>query len=599
MKKILLIDNDNKSALNKKQELIALGYHTDRASCGSEALDKILKKEHTGQYDLVLMSTDIFKDLEGIAAAEQIIEEYSIPVIFMGSETNAELSVLSKIFSSCGILAADTDISVFDTAIKTADKIADRKLKTADMKNAWLTSLVENSDNIIAFRDLKLKVLAANQAYADAAGYPSVESMLGKNDAEIFKRSPEEEPVRSYMADEKVAQKLQKGETITREEPVITAAGEKRIYLTKKYPVYDGKILIGTGNISVDITEQKARDKELLKSESRFRIIFSQINDGVYIHPILPDFTPGCFTLVNDAAHEIHGYTKEELLRMTPWDLTDKASSPKSNPEAMKQLMEKGNATFEAVHMTRDGKRITVEVNAKFIEYEGQPHVISVTRDITGYKVIQKELETALEEKKILLNELNHRIKNSFMMIESMLKLGAAGMTDKEVLGLFNDIITRIKTMSELYSLLYESEIREKVFIDVYCTRIVEMLRKAYAVKAGDVLISIDFQRVETTAKQSSVIGLIVNEILTNSLKYAFPGNRKGEIKLSLKQEDGTLSIIISDNGIGLPGGFDPANSSGIGMKLIHGMAAQLKGTVQVTANEGTRVSLSIPLGND
>ena len=249
--------------------------------------------------------------------------------------------------------------------------------------------------------------------------------------------------------------------------------------------------------------------------------------------------------------------------------------------------------------MTRDGKRIIVEVNAKFIEYEGQPHVISVTRDITGYKVIQKELETALEEKKILLNELNHRIKNSFMMIESMLKLGAAGMTDKEVLGLFNDIITRIKTMSELYSLLYESEIREKVFIDVYCTRIVEMLRKAYTVKAGDVLISIDFQRVETTAKQSSVIGLIVNEILTNSLKYAFPGNRKGEIKLSLKQEDGTLSIIISDNGIGLPGGFDPANSSGIGMKLIHGMAAQLNGTVQVTANEGTRVSLSIPLGND
>ncbi len=145
--------------------------------------------------------------------------------------------------------------------------------KRTEEKLASLATIIENSDNIAVIKDLDLKVMATNRAFAKAAGKPGVEEMIGKTDAEIFGVSPETEPVKSYMADEKKAQTLKKGEKIVKEEPVIYPDGELRTFLTTKFPVFDrSNRLIATANISTDITKLKnalESLKELLKySES-------------------------------------------------------------------------------------------------------------------------------------------------------------------------------------------------------------------------------------------------------------------------------------------------------------------------------------------
>jgi PAS domain S-box-containing protein len=147
------------------------------------------------------------------------------------------------------------------TAVVFALDITDQR--NAEQKMSALSSVVESSDDIIVVKNLGMRVLATNKAFAKASGHDSASEVIGKTDAEIFGVSPQKEPIRSYMADEKKAQTLPKGKYILREEPVFYPDGQSRTYLTKKYPIYDGELLIGTGNISRDITDLKKMEKQL------------------------------------------------------------------------------------------------------------------------------------------------------------------------------------------------------------------------------------------------------------------------------------------------------------------------------------------------
>ncbi|MDP4240740.1 MAG: PAS domain S-box protein, partial [Bacteroidota bacterium] len=146
--------------------------------------------------------------------------------------------------------------------IGTIRDITERKQKEEERK--FLIAAVENTDSIIAVKDLDLRIVAANQAFANACGFTSIESLIGKTDAEVYGIPPQSEPVRTYMEDERKAQQLKPGEYILREEPLILPDGKTITILTRKYPIYDSEgNLFCTGSVSTNITERKEADKAL------------------------------------------------------------------------------------------------------------------------------------------------------------------------------------------------------------------------------------------------------------------------------------------------------------------------------------------------
>lgn len=172
-----------------------------------------------------------------------------------GGTTLAELT--TQRFGDDGNLAIGHDVS---------------ERKRMQLKQSALAAVVEHSDNIVVVKDLDLRVVATNQAFAQAAGYSHADDLIGKTDAEIFSLSVDTEPVRSYMNDERLAQMLPRGEFLLREEPVHSPGGEVRQVLTKKYPIYsESGQLIGTGNISTDITQLKHAQAKQLAHEAQLR----------------------------------------------------------------------------------------------------------------------------------------------------------------------------------------------------------------------------------------------------------------------------------------------------------------------------------------
>ncbi|MBD3256781.1 MAG: PAS domain S-box protein, partial [Candidatus Lokiarchaeota archaeon] len=174
----------------------------------------------------------------------------------------------------------------------------------------------------------------------------------------------------------------------------ICRPGDDVVWVTVSAdPVYDAEGDITRVIVTfMDVTERKQVGEALQESEERFRTLFNNLRDGVLVHPILPNDQPGPFEQVNEAACAMLGYSPQEFSTMSPWELDDPDTSSEYIPETMQELEEKGHALFEATEVTKSGRKVQVEVNANIIELEGNPHILSVVRDITERKRVEEKL---------------------------------------------------------------------------------------------------------------------------------------------------------------------------------------------------------------
>src|SRR5205085_2780051 len=222
-------------------------------------------------------------------------------------------------------------------------------------------------------------------------------------------------------------------------------------------------------------------------------------------------------------------------------------------------------------------------------------YMLGVATDITARKQMEEALQqaleqikTALHEKEVLLKEIHHRVKNNMQVITSLLSLQSKSIGDAQALSVFQDSQNRVKSMALIHETLYQSKDLSRINFAEYLEKLVAHVSRSYRIRPEGVKINIHVDQVSLLIDTAVPCGLIINELASNSLKYAFPADARGEINISFVRDDAGYVLRVSDTGVGLPEGFDPERGKSLGMKLVRMLTGQLVGELARHNGVGT-----------
>jgi PAS domain S-box-containing protein len=355
----------------------------------------------------------------------------------------------------------------------------------------------------------------------------------------------------------------------------------------------------------LDTTERKRAEEKLrrlseeleLKVEERTKELRKERDYTRHLIESSPDFQmtldkDGRIMDVNEAFEQQVGKGREELIGSSIYEYLPK----KETEKAIAEIFEKGKV--RNIELTADipgkGTLISNFSGMVFTTPEGDLEIYTTGRDITDRKQAAEQIKAALREKEILLREIHHRVKNNLQVISSMLYLQSGYIEDKEVLRVFKKSQNRIKSMALVHEELYQSKDLEKIDLAGYIRKLVTGLIHSYEVNPDDIKQKINVHNVLLCVNTAIPCGLIINELVSNSLKHAFPDGKEGEILIELRSDnDNKFTLIVSDNGVGFPKDLDFRNSETMGLQLVITLVKQLKGTIKLDRSAGTTFKIS------
>ncbi len=227
--------------------------------------------------------------------------------------------------------------------------------------------------------------------------------------------------------------------------------------------------------------------------------------------------------------------------------------------------------------------------------------VVTINRvltDLSDYmkmlKQNEQEIKNSLKEKEVLLQEIHHRVKNNLQIISSLLNLQTSTVEEPQIIKAITESQNRISAMSLVHEELYGSDNLSKINFKIYLQKLSAKLRNIYAGNTS-VIVTSDMPDLFLDISTTIVCGLIANELISNALKYAFPGRRKGKIELCTEEQDGGIEFSVSDDGVGLPEDLKKRSQAGLGLRLVEGLAAQIRGSVKIADSGGTRFVIKFP----
>jgi two-component sensor histidine kinase len=199
-----------------------------------------------------------------------------------------------------------------------------------------------------------------------------------------------------------------------------------------------------------------------------------------------------------------------------------------------------------------------------------------------------------LKEKEVLLQEIHHRVKNNMTVIFSLLKLQADRVNDEQYREMLSDSMRRIETMALIHEKLYRSEDLAEINFSDYIKDMVDSMYMSYGIGSHKVTLKKDVGRVALGIDDAIPCGLIVNELVSNSIKHAFPESREGKIKVAIRMNDkDEVELTISDNGIGMPEGLDFRTTDSLGLSLVNALVKQLQGEIELNKEKGTEFRIT------
>jgi PAS domain S-box-containing protein len=259
----------------------------------------------------------------------------------------------------------------------------------------------------------------------------------------------------------------------------------------------------------------------------------------------------------------------------------------------------KGNPQHTEIPVkTKSGITVWLDIhlNPIFLEKREIMEISCIASDVTSKKISENLIRASLKEKEVLLKEVHHRVKNNLQVISSILNLQCSYVKDPKVIDVLNESQNRIKSMAFIHESLYRTKDFSKINFEEYLENLSKNLIHSYRVHNNSIDLQLNIDKVYLNLDLAIPCGLIVNELISNALKYAFAGKKKGKIEIKAVSDTDSLELSVKDNGVGMPEGFDLKNTQTLGLQLVDALAEQMKGVIEMKSekNKGTSYKILI-----
>lgn len=301
---------------------------------------------------------------------------------------------------------------------------------------------------------------------------------------------------------------------------------------------------------------------------------------------------------INSAFLRTYGYEESDLIGKNISLVRSPNNQTKVTNKIHSRTLDSG-WQGELLNVRKDGSEFPIFLSTSVVYGdERQPiGLIGVAKDISDRKRVEEQIKSSLREKEVLLKEIHHRVKNNMQIISSLLNLQSEQIKDHKVLSIFKESQDRVKSMALIHEKLYQSEDLARIDFAEYVRNLTSYLIRSYGKLARGITLDIDIRNILFSVNIAVPCGLIVNELVSNALKYAFPNNRCGSIMISINCLDDakgngnstvSYALIVRDDGIGLPYGMNFRKTESLGLQLVNTLVSQLDGTIEVDTQQGT-----------
>ncbi len=512
----------------------------------------------------------------------------------------------TPVYLSFNAIALWDEFGNFQGATGTASDITEHKQSETELKQAKdrLQAVLDAVPWLVSWLSSDLRYIGVNRQLAESFNLIP-EEFIGREIGFLDTGPDFVQFMRDFFASSK--------QQISRE--VDTRVnGQTKYYLivTQKYD--EGKAAVSVG---IDISDRKRAEAmqgqliaSLQESERKFRSLYEATSDAV----MLLD-EEGFLFDCNRATLEMFSCdTKEELCGKHPKDISPpfqgKGKETESSIKTQIAIaLLTGNARFEWMHRRLDGSEFPAEVLLTAMEFGQVPNnnnsnkifggtkvLQAVVRDITERKRDEEEIKAALAEKEVLLKEIHHRVKNNLQVISSLLRLQSRYIQDRTILEMLKESQNRVRSMALVHEHLYQSQDLSRIDFAEYIHNLASNLFQAYQVNSRGVKLNIKVAAAFLNIDTAVPCGLIINELVSNSLKYAFKNRNLGELTIEFERQDRDLFLLtVRDNGRGFPPNIDYKNSGSLGLRLVCSLVRQLRGNIELQPGCGTVFKISFP----
>ncbi len=570
--RIMIIADENNDKTNLIQKLNTWDYETSYFPI--ESLDVSASSEI--KPDLILM--DLTRDMggNGIEMGFDLIKNFDTPLIYL-SYDNHDLFVKRNISFKPYIYIQKP---YNDNQLKLAVEMAIYRDNSYKMLNDDEVSykLLDRAPIPYNSLDKDGYLLDVNQTWLEKLGYTRDE-VLGRWFGD-FVASEYIESFKKNFSKLKV-----KGELLAENFEMIHKNGS-RINVTLDCMIaYDeNNNFIQTHCVFQDFTEQKKAEDALKISEQYYKTIFE--NSGSATVVIEED---NIISLVNSEFEKLYGYNKEDVEGKIKWmDIVSKEHIPMMSEYHEKRIIEpeSGPRNYEFNLIDSQGKIRNIYTTVAIIP--GTTKTLVSLQDITSRNQTENELKTSINDKDMLLREIHHRVKNNLQIVSSLLNLQSQYIKDQNALDVFKESQNRVRSMAIIHEKLYKSTDMSKIDFADYISDLTESLFFNYRIDPAKIRLTKTMDKVFFDVDTAIPCGLIVNELITNCLKHAFPDGKKGNISVELSKKDTGYFLCVKDDGIGFADDIDYKNTESLGLQLVNNLVSQIDGTIELDSTGGS-----------